>query len=114
MEKLKWYKDTGYGQTELAVDEATIWEATHNGKEGLFSLEVYPLKLINKKEKGWEYRIIETEPSGDTNEDGIDFDSLFETSEGDDHAPTVEVAMKWAENTLKDILEERRSKKEKV
>ena len=113
MKKLEWYKDTGYGRTELAVDKATIWEATYNGKEGLFSLEVYPLKLINKNAKGWEYKITETEPSGEPKEDGIDFDSEFETSEGDDHAPTAEVAMKWAENTLRDFIEERKNKKRK-
>ena len=108
MKKLKWYKDTGYGQTESAVDKATVWRATYNGKEGLFDLEVYPLKLIDKNAKGWEYRIIETEPNGEPNEDGIDFDSFYETSGGYDSAPNPKVAMKWAEATLKDILEERR------
>ena len=110
MEKLKWYKDTGYGQTELAVDEATIWETTYNGEEGLFSLEVYPIKLIDKGVEGWEYRIIEDNEEGT----GEEYDSAFESSVGNDHALTAKEAMKWAENTLKDILEERRSKKEKV
>jgi len=111
MEKLKWYKYTEFGQTELAVDKATIWEAAYNGKEGLFTLDVYPLKLFNKNEKGWEYRITETEPSGDFKEDGIEYDSTFEGS--NDPAPTAKVAMKWAEATLEDMLE-RRAKKVKA
>lgn len=111
MKKLEWYEDIEGGWSDVGVNSAKVWRATYNGKEGLFSLEVYPLKLIDKNEKGWEYRIIETEPSGDPNEDGIDIDSLFETSEGYDHAPNAEVAMKWAENTLRDIIEERNAKK---
>jgi len=111
MKKLEWYKDTGYGQTELAVDEAPVWRTTYQGKEGTFDLEVYPLKLIDKDLKGWEYRI--TEDNGDDEEDEgteFDFDSGFEAGSGN-HAPTAKVAMKWAEATLEDILEERRAKK---
>jgi len=115
MEKLKWYKYTEYtdfGQTELAVDKATVWEAAYNGKEGLFTLDVYPLKLFNKNAKGWEYRITETEPTGDFKEDGIEYDSAFEGSNYP--APTAKVAMKWAEAELENILEERRAKKVKA
>jgi len=112
MKKLEWHKDTGYGQTELAVDEAPIWETTYRGKERSFYLEVYPLSLIDKDEKGWEYRIIEN--NEDDNEDELDFDSGFETGNGNDHAPTAKVAMKWAEATLDDILEEIKAKKMKA
>jgi hypothetical protein len=110
MTKLIWYKAEEGGWTDDSVDSAKVWQATYNGKEGLFSLEVYPLKLINKNAKGWEYRIIETEPSGDPNEDGIDFDSLSESSNGNDHAPDAKIAREWAENTLRDFIEERKAK----
>jgi len=111
MKKLEWYEDTEGGWSDVGVNSAKVWRATYNGKEGLFDLEVYPLKLIDKSAKGWEYRIIETEPNGEPNEDGIDFDSFYETSGGYDSAPNVKVAMRRAEATLKDILEERSSKK---
>ena len=94
----------------MAVDEAPIWETTYRGKEGSFYLEVYPLSLIDKNEKGWEYRIIEN--NEDDDEDELNFDSGFETGNGD-HAPTAKVAMKWAEATLEDMLEEKRAKKQK-
>jgi len=107
MEKLKWYKDTGYGRTELAVDEATIWETTYNGKEGKFYLEVYPLSLIDKDLKGWEYTIADDNHE----EDGLDFDSAFDNM--NDSAPTANVAKERAENTLRGFIEERNAKKRK-
>lgn len=107
MKKLEWYKDEDYGRTEKAVDSATVWRTAYHGKEGSFDLEVYPLSLLNMDSKGWEYRIIEDTPSGD----GFEYDATFESSNGDDHAPNAKVAMKWAEATLEDILEERRVNK---
>jgi len=107
MKKLKWYKDTDFGQTEVAVYEAPVWRAEYCGKEGIFDLEVYPLKLINKNSEGWEYRIIEDNGKGT----GEEYDALLESSVGNDHAPTAEKAMKWAELTLNEMLEERREKR---
>jgi len=108
--KLKWYKDTEWAWSDIGADEAKVWRTAYCGKEGTFDLEVYPVKLIDKDVEGWEYRIIEDNEEGT----GEEYDSAFESSVGNDHALTAKEAMKWAENTLKDILEERISKKEKV
>jgi len=108
MKKLNWYEDEEDGWTDTAVDSAIVWRAIYGGKEGLFHLEVYPLSLINKKFKGWEYKIIKDNKEGT----GEEFDSSFETSNGDDHAPTANVVKKWAESTLEDMLEERRKERE--
>jgi len=106
MKKLEWYEDTDGGWTDDGVDSAKVWRATYNGKEGLFFIEVYPASLINKDLKGWEYRIIEY-----NQEDWDEFDSAFEADNESDYAPTAKVAMKWAEATLEDMLEERRAKR---
>ena len=114
MKKLEWYKDTEGGWVDTGVDEADVWKATYTGKEGTFDLEVYPVKLLNKNAKGWEYKIIEIEPDGTTiKDDGFEYDAAFDSSNGNDHAPNYKVAMKWAENTLEDILEERKAKNNK-
>ena len=103
MKKLKWYKDIDYGQTKFAVDKATVWRATYKGKEGKFDLEVFPLKLINKDEEGWQDRF--TEDIKDVDGTIVKFDSGYPTNWG---VSSAKVAMKRAETTLKDILEERR------
>jgi len=106
MKKLEWYEDEDGGWTDDGVDSAKVWRTTYNGKEGSFDIEVYPVSLVDKNVKGWEYRIIEDNEKGTE-----EYDSLFESSIGNDHAPTAKVAMKWAENTLRDIIEERNTKK---
>jgi len=115
MKKLNWFEDTGGAWSDEGVDSATVWKTAYNGKEGSFYIEVYPLSLIHKDLKGWEYRIMETEPNGGAiKEDGFEYDSASESNNENDHAPTAKVAMKWAENTLEDILEEREAKKVKA
>jgi len=91
--KLGWYKDTAWGETEEGVDEAVVWRS----KFGHYILTVYPLKLYDKKLKGWEYRIYDTK----TNEEADSIDS----SNGNDHAKTPWEAMKWAKETLEEIIE---------
>ena len=107
MKKLKWYEDTEWGWTDIGVNKAKVWRTAYHGKEGSFDLEVYPVKLLDKDAEGWEYRIIEDNGKGTEEE----YDALFESSVGNDHAPTAEKAMKWAELTLNEILEERREKR---
>jgi len=104
MKKLKWYKSIDYGQTKFAVNKATVWRAKYRGKEGRFDLEVFPLKLIDKDEEGWQYR--STEDIKDVDGTIFKSDSGYPTNRG---VPTAKVAMKMAETTLKDILEERRT-----
>jgi len=109
MKKLEWYEDTEWGWTDIGVNKAKVWRTAYHGKEGSFDLEVYPVKLLDKDAEGWEYRIIEDNEG----EVGEEYDATFESSNGNDHAPTAKVAMKWAEATLEDMLEERRAKKRK-
>ena len=107
-EKLEWYEDIEDGHNK-------VWKTRYHGNEGTFDIVVYPLKLrykdglISKDRKGWSFRITEIEPNEDIKKDGIDYDDAFDYN-GED-APTVDVAKKWAEESLKEILEERRSKK---
>ena len=109
--KLKWYEDIEDGKNR-------IWKTRYYGKEGIFNLVVYPLKLyykdglVSKDRKGWAFRIVEIKPNGDIKDDGIDYDEAFDYN-GED-APTAKVAMKWAEESLEDILKERRAKKMKA
>ncbi len=93
--KLKWYKDTGFAMSDAGVDSATIY---NTGFEGYY-LEVFPMKLINKNLRGWEYRIINNEK-----------DIEYESSYSGDHAETPEEAMEWAESTLEDFLKEEKEK----
>jgi len=106
-EKLKWYEEDDMGWTDYGVDSAKVWRATYNGKEGTFYLEVYPLSLIDKDLKGWEYKIAEDNHE----EDGLDFDSAFDNI--NDSAPNDNVAKERAENTLREFIEERNAKKRK-
>jgi len=103
--KLYWYEDKEGGWTGDGVDSANIWRTAYKGKEGIFYLEVYPLSLIDKDLKGWEYKIADDNQE----EDGLDFDSAFDNI--NDSAPTVNIAKERAENTLKGFIEDRKSKK---
>jgi len=109
MKELKWYVDTEWALSDMGVNKAKVWRTAYYGKEGTFDLEVYPVKLIHKDLKGWEYRIIEDNGEGTCEE----YDS-YAYSNGNDHAPTAKEAMQWAEAELKDILEERRAQKAKA
>jgi len=107
MKKLEWYEDTEWGWSDLGVKKAKVWKTSYQGKEGWFDLVVFPMSIIDKDEKGWEYHIQKILPNGGIGEEYFSEDS----SNGNDHAPTAKVAMKWAEATLEDMLEERRAKK---
>ena len=105
MKELKWYVDTEWAWSDMGINKAKVWRAAYHGKEGTFDLEVYPVKLIHKDLKGWEYKII-----GDN---GEEYDS-YAYSNGNDHAPTAKNAMEWAEAELGDILEEKRAEAQKA
>jgi len=107
MKKLEWYEDTEGGWSDVGVDSAKVWRTAYKGKEGTFYLEVYPLSLIDKDLKGWEYKIADDNQE----EDGLDFDSAFDNI--NDSAQTANVAKERAENTLRGFIEERKSKKRK-
>ena len=107
VKKLKWYEDEDGGWTDYGIDSAKVWRTAYKGKEGSFYLEVYPLSLIDKDLKGWEYKIADDNQE----EDGLDFDSAF--SNINDSAPTANVAKKLAENTLRGFIKERNAKKRK-
>ena len=92
MTKLDWYEDIDGGWTKEGLKEATVYRAYYKG----YSLDVYPAALIDKKEKGWEYNIRNDEKD-------IDFDSYFESSNGN-HADTPKEAMEMAEDTLLSYL----------
>jgi hypothetical protein len=94
--KLKWYKDIEGGETEEGVDKAVIWRSSF----GHYLITVYPVKLYDKKLKGWEYRIYNTKTDEET-------DSI-EGSYGNDHARTPKEAMRWAEEELEEMIEEER------
>jgi len=106
VKNLEWYEGEDGGWTDDGEDSAKVWKAVYRRKNVSFYIEVYPLSLINKNLKGWEYRIIWND--GGKNED--EYDSAFESCNGD-FAPTDKIAMKWAEDTLSDILEDMKNKK---
>lgn len=89
--KLKWWKDTDGCWTDKGADKMKVFRAMYGDKDIL----VYPVKLIDKKFSGWEYRI------GDNH---LSFDSFSETSHGEgDHAKDEKTAMKWAEETIEEM-----------
>ena len=105
IKKLEWYEGEDGGWTDDGEDSAKVWRTVYKGEEGTFYLEVYPLSLIDKDLKGWEYKIADDNQE----EDGLDFDSAFDNT--NDSAPTADVAKERAENALKGFIEERKSKK---
>jgi hypothetical protein len=88
--KLKWYEDTDFAYTDAGVDKAKVWKTAYKN----YYITAYPVKLFDKNEKGWEYRIIH----GDD-----EYDSIAETIGS--HAETPEEAMEWAKQTLEIEIE---------
>jgi hypothetical protein len=95
LNNLQWHEDTDYAYTETGEDEAKTYHAFYDG----YYIKVYPVSLVQSGEKGWEYEII-------NDEKGIQYNSLIESSNRNDHAKTSEEAKKWAIDTLKTFLEE--------
>jgi len=88
--RVEFCQDTQDAYTNIGKD-GTVWRGNHKG----FDITIYPIALINRRQKGWEYALY--------NEDkGVDWDSLYETSVGGDHAKDAEQAMKWAKNTVEE------------
>ena len=77
------YTDDGTG--------STIYTGEYEGME----ITIYPLKLYNKKNTGWEYKIYNTNTGEQV--DGMSF-SNYPT----DHAKTAKEAMERAANTVKE------------
>ena len=77
MRKTEWMKE---GDRYQSYKDGTI-------------LEAYPVR------GGWEYTLYDEAR-------GIEYDSLYESSNGGDHARTPEIAMGWAERTLEEWEEE--------
>jgi hypothetical protein len=89
---LEWIEDTGFAFSDAGEDKAKVYTTGYEG----YYLEVFPMKLVNKNLKGWEYQII--------NEDkGIEYISGVE-SDGPS-AKTPKEAMEWAASTLRTYLE---------
>ena len=95
LKNLEWYEDIGFAYTDAGEDEAKTYNAYYKG----YYLKVYPVSLFYAGEDGWEYEII-------SDKKGIEYNSLEESSNGNDHAKTPEEAEKWAIDTLKTFLEE--------
>jgi len=98
MVKLSWSTYNEEAWTEEGVD-AKVAEAHH----GKYDIKVYPTKLLNKKEKGYEYTITSETGEGD-------YDSWRESSNGNDHAATLAEGKKWASTTFEEYLAEERKK----
>lgn len=90
VEKVQFCPDTEGAYTEMGKD-GKVWRGGHKG----FDITVYPVSLINKKVKGWEYTLYNEKKD-------VDWDSLAETSVGGDHAKTAKQAMEWAKNTVEE------------
>jgi len=88
--RVEFCPDTEYAYTDTGKD-GKIWRGSHRG----FDITVYPVALIDRRIKGWEYALYNEKK-------GVDWDSLVETSTGGDHAKDAKQAMKWANNTVKD------------
>jgi hypothetical protein len=86
----KWWEDKDFSYSDVGED-ANVWRTSYKG----FQITVYPVKLYNKNSKGWEYKLFN--PKKIEHEE---WDSLFETSEGGDHASDSETAKRWAINTV--------------
>jgi len=86
----KWWKDEEFAYSEVGED-ASVWRTSYKG----FQIKIYPVCLIKKGLKGWEYTLFhEKKTKGD------DWDSGYETSTGGDHASDAETAKRWAINTV--------------
>lgn len=89
---LEWAEDTGSAFSDAGEDKAKVYTTEYKG----YYLEVFPMKLVNKNLKGWEYQII-------NDDKGIEYISGVE-SDGPP-AETPKEAMKWAASTLRTYLE---------
>ena len=94
LERLSWVKDKGFAFSDAGDDEATVYNTYYKG----YYVEVFPLKLVRKGLKGWEYQII-------NNEKGIEYFSPAESG-GNHPARTSKEARKYAISTLRTYLEE--------
>src|SRR5688572_14309036 len=99
--KLEWYEDTEEVCNFTDDPDMSEWEdqkvmkSYYNG----FSLTVFK---VRDQFGGYEYEILYPEE-----QEGEKYDSMFDSyMGGDTHARTQKEAMKWAENTLQNILEE--------
>ncbi len=95
LNNLEWETDIGYAFTDYGENEGTIYRAYFDD----YVLEVYPTSLVHSDENGWEFRII-------NRENGVEYDSLEESNNRNDHAKTPEQAQQWAIETFKTFLEE--------
>jgi hypothetical protein len=98
--KLKWYSDTESDMSGDGMDSAKVFRSGYSAKGlGSFDILVYPVSLINKSEKGWEYKL---ENEGED----FEYDAIYESSNGaGDHASTSDECKKWAENTLQEFID---------
>jgi hypothetical protein len=95
--KLKWYKDKEkeydiFGSEKKAV----VWKA----KVYNYVLIVYPLRLYEKKAKGWGYKIVNAK----TNEE--EYDSGYPPHEY--YIPTTKKAKELAEEIFREVIKEKR------
>ena len=100
LKNVEWYENIEHAYTDLGIDKATVFEASVKKENNTIIITVYPLALIHKDAKGWDYKIVEL------TEDNEVIDEYDAGAENYDHFPTAEEAEEKALETLKEMLEE--------
>ncbi len=85
-----------------------MWAKRDVGEKSVYGsyknieMEVYPIN--DSPKNGWEYTLRGSVGELGKNHHG-EYDSLTESSNGDDHASSLKEVKGWAENTAKDFVE---------
>jgi len=100
LENVEWYENTEHAYTDLGKEKDKVFEASVKRENNTIIITVYPLALIHKDAKGWDYKIVELTKDNEV---------IYEYDAGAEHYTHFKTAKK-AKNasleTLKEMLEE--------
>jgi len=98
LENVEWYTNTEHSYTDLGKEKDNVFEASVKRENNTIIITVYPLTLIHKDAKGWDYKIVELTEDNDV---------IYEYDAGAEHYThfkTAEDAKQKALVTLKEML----------
>jgi hypothetical protein len=99
LEHLQWYTYIEYAYSDVGVDKAMAYKTGICYKGRCYEIMVYPMKLISKNLRGWEYQIY-TLKNGEIIDE---YDAGVDTY---DHFSIPEETKKASVLTLEEMLEE--------
>jgi len=98
-EEIKWNTDIEYAYADSGKDKATVFETFVKRKGKLFVITVYPIALIDKISREWDYRIATVTKNGEI------IDEYDAGAEHGTHFASAEEAKTASIRMLRDMLE---------